>query len=47
MVKMKVEMTYEQYPRAIVSQHVLHVNHSIVFVALDRLDVDEHFFLPI
>lgn len=40
-------MTYELYPRAIVNQHVLHVNHLIVFAVLDRLDVNEHFFLPI
>lgn len=46
-VNMKVEMTYELYPRAIVIQHVLHVNRSVVFVALDRLDVNEHSFLPI
>jgi len=44
---MKVEMTYELYLRAVVNQHVLPVNHSIAFVALDRLDVNEHFFLPI
>lgn len=46
-VKMRVGMTYELYPRAIVNQHVLHVNRLIVFVALDRLDVNEHSFLPI
>lgn len=46
-VNMRVEMTYELYPRAVVNQHVLHVNRSTVFVALDRLDVDEHSFLPI
>lgn len=46
-VNTRVEMTYELYPRAIVNQHVLHVNRSVVFVALDRLDVNEHFFLPI
>jgi len=47
MVKMRVEMTYERYPRAIVNQRVLRVNHSIVFVTLDRLDVNEHSFLLI
>lgn len=47
MVKMRVEMTYERYPRAIANQRVLRVNHSIVFVILDRLDVNEHSFLPI
>lgn len=46
-VNMRVEMTYELYPRAIVNQHVLHVNRLVVFVALDRLDVNEHSFLPI
>lgn len=40
-------MIYELYLRAIVNQYVLHVVHLIVFVGLDRLDVNEHSFLPI
>lgn len=47
LINKMVEMICELYPRSIVTQHVLHVNHLGVFVVLDRLDVNEHFFLPI